>query len=196
MVPSDSGLAHKVLQTSKDFLAFSDGQKINLRTGEVSAIKPEDYIDRTTGYPLPKNSDPNIRERIMDYLKTSLREEQVPYLLEESALSLHGSNIKERVLVVKGKEGGGKWVYGILFVKALRLESLITRLRSMILFCDFCGTAKSLFVVSSLSLKSLSLSQNYRKLCVRFSSSPIGINLEGKALVLHDLPILLMVELY
>lgn len=119
MVPSDSRLAHKVLQTSKDFLAFSDGQKINLRTGEVSAIKPEDYINRTTGYPMPKKSDPNIRERIMAYFKTSLREEQVPYLLEESALSLHGSNIKERVLVVKGKEGGGKTVYGILFVKAL-----------------------------------------------------------------------------
>lgn len=119
MVPSDSGLAHKVIQASKDFLAFSDGRKLNLRTGVVSAIQPEDYINRTTGYPMPEQSDPNIRKRIMNYFNTSLREEQVPYLFEESSLALHGSNIKERVLGAKGLEGGGKTVYVTLFQNAM-----------------------------------------------------------------------------
>jgi len=119
MAPSNESLAAKVIQTSKDFLAFSDGKKVNLRTGITSVIKPEDYIIRTTGYPMPLESDPEIRRKLMEYFETSLRKEQIPFLLEESALAVHGSNDKERAIVGKGPGGGGKTVYGKLMLKAL-----------------------------------------------------------------------------
>jgi len=104
----DPNLTRKILRESESFVAFSDGKKVDLRTGEASEIEPKDYILKTTGYPMPKTSNPQIRKDIMHYLNTSLRIEQVPYTLKELALALLGANHKERILICKGLEGGGK----------------------------------------------------------------------------------------
>jgi len=91
----DPNLTRQILRESESFVAFSAGKKVDLRTGEAREIQPKDYILKTTGYPMPKTSNPQIRKGIMHYLNTSLRIEQVPYTLKRLALALLGANHEE-----------------------------------------------------------------------------------------------------
>jgi len=91
--------------------AFGDGQCYDLATGHKRSLVPSDYVSTTTGYPMPKTSNPAVRQRIKQFLYGLYENAETQTYLEQVLAScLYGGNRWEEFYVFTGSGGNGKGV--------------------------------------------------------------------------------------
>lgn len=96
------------MDESRHLWAFSD-KVVDLNTMEVRNIEPHDYVSITTGYPYPKDLNPDVRRQITATLRGIWEnDDMVEFFLLTIALMLYGKNVAELFYFWKGKGGNGK----------------------------------------------------------------------------------------
>lgn len=102
--------AVQMLMHNAHLVAFSDGV-YDLIEGEFRKVKPEDFVQRGTGYKFPTESNPDIRRLIKDFYSSILpSDEMVRFRLLTVASSLFGRHVVEIFLCLKGFGRNGKGV--------------------------------------------------------------------------------------
>jgi putative DNA primase/helicase len=82
-------------------------------------IKPTDYISKTTKYSINTKSNPIIKEKLINLLRSMFETDEIyNYHLKTIALSLFG-NINETFIINSGRGRNGKGICGQLIEKAL-----------------------------------------------------------------------------
>ncbi|KAJ3237970.1 hypothetical protein HDU81_008578 [Chytriomyces hyalinus] len=111
------------LDTKKDLLAFTDGV-YDLSKGEFRAAAPDDYITLCTGYPFPREADPEIQSKIMSVFESILPSHtEVSYILKFLASALNGYNREDIFTIWTGTGRNGKGVVADLVAAAIGVES-------------------------------------------------------------------------
>jgi P4 family phage/plasmid primase-like protien len=107
------------MDESRNLLAFSN-KVVDLDTMEVRDISPTDYISINTEYPYPEVRYPEVRQEIIQTLRSIFETddeintypdslgELTRYALEHICLSLCGNNKYEKIYIWTGKGGNGK----------------------------------------------------------------------------------------
>lgn len=89
-------------------LAFSDGV-YDLDKSEFRPIEPDDYVLFTTGYPFPKQRNPEVRARIQAFYDSIFDSEEIrDFRLLTVASCLYGAILDEVFFVLKGNARNGK----------------------------------------------------------------------------------------
>ncbi|KAJ3029754.1 hypothetical protein HDV00_009440 [Rhizophlyctis rosea] len=105
--PTDDSCIQSFLSTPH-LVAFSDCV-YDLNMGTDMPIQPEHYVVRTTGYRLPRTSDPVVREHIMRFYTSIFSTSEIrDYRLKVVARELFGRMREEVFYVLKGRGGNGK----------------------------------------------------------------------------------------
>ena len=116
MIKESSNLFYKddfedvLLDSNPHLVGFENGV-LDLETMEFREGRPEDYISMSTriNYVPYEDTDPNIREQIMDFMRKVMPNNDVrSYLLMVMASMLDGCNREEKFYVWTGKGSNGK----------------------------------------------------------------------------------------
>ena len=98
----------KKMDESRHLFAFQD-KVVDLNTGIIRDISPNDYVCLTTGYDYPTKSDPIVREQVRTFLYSLWEDwEVIEYILTILALQIHGTKKMEEFYVWTGTGGNGK----------------------------------------------------------------------------------------
>jgi len=98
------------MDTLRGVFAFTDCL-VELETGKVRAIQPNDWISRTCEYAYPKQSNAETRRKILAFLNNIFAEADTPAFVQNVFAScLLGKNRFERFYVLTGVGGNGKGV--------------------------------------------------------------------------------------
>ncbi|KAJ3224144.1 hypothetical protein HDU81_008726, partial [Chytriomyces hyalinus] len=110
------------LNTQKDLLGFTDGV-YDLSKGEFHPASPEDYLTLCTGYPFPREANPEIQSKIMAFFELILPSHtEVTYMLKFLANALNGYNCENIFTIWTGTGRNGKGVLADLLAAALAVE--------------------------------------------------------------------------
>jgi len=101
------------------WFCFSDFKAIDMRTGEVVAIKKEDKIITTCGYPLPVRDDLMIADA-KAFIETLVEPEHYDSYMSMLSCNFYGDpNKNQKVFIHTGSGGNGKSLVGLLLQKTL-----------------------------------------------------------------------------
>ena len=103
-----------IMDMNRDLFAFSDGV-FDCVAGRFRPIQPKDYLSITTGYPYPKKSCPEVRQKIKEVLHGMFEDADVErHLLSVLASCLYGRNKWEEFYVWTGTGRNGKGMLATL----------------------------------------------------------------------------------
>ena len=119
----------KLIDEQLNLFAFSD-KVLDLNDFSVRDIDPKDYICINTGYPMPKESNPQIRKQLLNIIRSCFEEDSAiessdtpsdltRAVLQSISMCLSGLNKYERFYVWTGKGGNGKGMLSDMVKRAL-----------------------------------------------------------------------------
>ena len=105
------------MDENRHLFSFLD-KVVNLDTGEVNDIEPEDYISITTGYKYPTVENPNVVNDIKLFLFSLFEnEEMVQFEIDKLSYALHGTKKHEFFVIETGDGRNGKGTKGVIIKK-------------------------------------------------------------------------------
>lgn len=105
----------KLMNECRTLFAFKNGKCVELETGKVRDIQPDDYVSINCGYDYPEKRNQVIEKQIQKTINTMFEdEEMVDYLLNAFASCLYGNNRFEVFYFLYGYGANGKGVIGDL----------------------------------------------------------------------------------
>ena len=106
------------LDANRDLIGFENGI-YDLKNNVFRDGKPEDMIEKTTGYNYTPDINKKIKQQILKFFSECLPEESKEFLLKLSAYCISGNRYLEWVIFLIGVGGNGKGAYKTLMSKTL-----------------------------------------------------------------------------